>query len=42
LHTLTEDEIAGIPDGLKKVMKKVVNDEEGLRIASNLLTTKRK
>ncbi len=42
LHTLTEAEIESLPDGLKKIMTKVVNDEQGLRVASNLLTVRRK
>jgi hypothetical protein len=41
-HTLTQDEIDSLPEGLKKVMKKVVNDEEGLRVASSLVTAQRK
>ena len=42
IHQLTEAEIESIPDGLKKIMTKVVNDEQGLRVASNLLTARRK
>lgn len=42
LHTLTPDEIDSIPMGLKKIMTKVVGDEQGLRVASELLTPKAK
>ncbi len=37
VHPLTEAEIESIPMGLKKIMKKVVTDEQGLRVASDLL-----
>ncbi len=40
-HTLSEEEKDMIPSGLKKVMTKVVQDEQGLRIASNLLLGKK-
>lgn len=40
VHVLTEEEKQAIPDCLKKVMKKVVADEQGLRVASELLTRK--
>lgn len=40
IHPLTEVEIESIPDGLKKVMQKVVSDEQGLRVAAGLLTKK--
>jgi hypothetical protein len=36
-HILTEDEIAIIPDGLKKVMKKVVEDERGMRLSGSFI-----
>ena len=42
VHPLTEKEIDSIPDGLKKIMTKVVNDEQGLRILSDLLVGKKK
>jgi hypothetical protein len=42
LHLLTAAEIESLPDGLKKIMTKVVNDEQGLRVASSLLTARRK
>lgn len=40
VHPLTETEIESIPEGLKKIMKKVVNDEQGLRVAADLLIIK--
>ena len=36
--TLTTEEIKIIPKGLQKVMTKVLNDEQGLRIPGGLLT----
>jgi hypothetical protein len=41
IHPLTPSEIDTIPDGLKKIMTKVVNDEQGLRVLSNLLVGKK-
>lgn len=41
IQALSEEEITSIPDGLKKVMKKVIVDEEGLRVPSNLLVGKK-
>ena len=41
-HQLSQDEIDSLPDGIKKIMKKVVNDEDGLRVASSLLTPPKK
>lgn len=38
---LTNAEIDSIPDGLKKVMKKVLIDEDGLRVPSQLLVGKK-
>lgn len=42
IKPLSEEEAAMMPEGLKKVMKKVANDEEGLRVASSLLTLHKK
>jgi len=42
VHPLTNAEIESIPDGLRKVMTKVVNDEQGLKVPSNLLVGKKK
>ena len=41
VHPLTEAEVASIPAGLRKIMMKVVGDEEGLRVPSNLLLGKK-
>ena len=41
VQPLTETEIDSIPDGLKRIMKKVVIDEEGLRVQSVLLLGKK-
>ena len=38
IHPLTEEEKKIIPEGLKKVMKKVLADEEGMRLAGNFLS----
>ena len=38
IHTLTEEEKKIIPEGLKKVMKKVLSDEEGMRLPGNFLS----
>ncbi len=40
IHVLTDDEKQCIPDGLKKLMKKVVSDEQGLRVLTDLLKGK--
>ena len=37
-HTFTEEEKKILPEGLKKVMKKVLEDEQGIRIAGNFLS----
>lgn len=42
VNQLTPDEVDSIPMGLKKIMTKVVGDEQGLRVASELLTPKTK
>lgn len=36
-HPLTQDEIDSLPEGLKKIMKKVANSEDGLRVPTSLL-----
>lgn len=41
VQPLTDEEILSIPEGLRKVMKKVVIDEDGLRIPSQLLIGKK-
>jgi hypothetical protein len=41
VQTLTEAEVDSLPDGLKKIMKKVVVDEQGLRVQSVLLVGKK-
>jgi len=38
IHALTEEEKKIIPEGLKKVMKKVLSDEEGMRLPGNFLS----
>lgn len=38
VHSLTEQEKSSIPVALKKLMKKVVEDEKGLRISGKFLT----
>jgi hypothetical protein len=40
VQLLTQAEIESIPEGLKKIMKKVVSNEEGLRVVSDLLIIK--
>lgn len=40
-HQLTTEEAELVPDGVKKVMKKVLLDEEGLRVPSQLLVGKK-
>ena len=40
IHPLTDEEKQSIPEGLKKVMQKVVSDEEGMRVRAELLTRK--
>jgi hypothetical protein len=39
VHPLTEEEKKIVPVRLKKVMKKVLDDEQGMRIPSNLLSS---
>ncbi len=41
VQPLTQKEIDSITDGLKKVMKKVVMDEDGLRVPCQLLLGKK-
>ncbi|MFY7964477.1 MAG: hypothetical protein ACOVO1_06245 [Chitinophagaceae bacterium] len=41
IKPLNDAEIESIPDGLKKIMKKVVIDEQGLRVQSVLLVGKK-
>ena len=41
VHQLSQEQIESIPAGLKKVMKKVVLDEDGLRVPSQLLVGKK-
>ena len=38
IHPLTEEEIEQLPIGLKKVMKKVLDDEKGMRLSGNFLS----
>ncbi len=38
IHPLTEDEKKILPDGLKKLMKNVLDKEEGMRIPGNFLS----
>jgi len=38
IHLLNEAEITLLPEGLKKLMKKVVEDEKGMRISGNFLS----
>ena len=40
VHVLTETELEQLPDGLKKVMRKVVDDEKGMRLPGNFLSAK--
>jgi hypothetical protein len=40
LQPLTQAEITLIPQGLQKVMRKVLSGEEGLRVPANLLSGK--
>ncbi len=37
VELLTAEQVAALPAKLKKVMKKVVDDEEGIRLAGSLL-----
>lgn len=37
VHVLTATEIEQLPEGLKKIMKKVVEDEKGMRLSGNFL-----
>jgi len=39
VHPLTEEEKKILPVRLKKVMKKVLDDEQGMRIPTNLLSS---
>lgn len=41
IEILTEEQVLQIPDGLRKVMKKVVLDEDGLRVPTQLLIGKK-
>lgn len=41
VHVLSEEESALLPDGLKKVMRKVVEDEKGMRLPGNFLSAKK-
>jgi len=38
IHPLTEEEKEILPERLKKVMKKVLEDEQGMRIPNNFLS----
>ena len=38
IHPLTEEDKKVIPEGLKKVMKKVLDDEQGMRLSGNFLS----
>jgi hypothetical protein len=38
VHLLNEAEIAQLPEGLKKVMRKVADDEKGMRLSGNFLS----
>ena len=38
VHPLTEEEKKILPERLKKVMKKVLDDEQGMRIPNNFLS----
>ncbi len=38
VHPLTEEEKQSLPNGLKKVMKRVLDDEQGMSIAGNFLS----
>ncbi|TAH09495.1 MAG: hypothetical protein EAZ12_06505 [Sphingobacteriia bacterium] len=38
IHALNQAEMDQLPEGLKKLMKKVVDDEKGMRIAGNFLS----
>ena len=38
VKVLSEQEKKAIPDGLKKLMRKVLADEEGMRVPGNLLS----
>ncbi len=37
IHVLTEEEKKGIPAGLQKLMKRVLDTEEGIRVPANLI-----
>jgi len=38
IHPFTEEEKDILPDGLKKVMKKVLDDEKGIRLSGKFLS----
>ncbi len=40
IHELNADEQTAIPDGLQKLMQKVMNDEQSIKVATNLLKGK--
>ena len=40
IHTLNTKEQEAIPDGLQKLMHKVVSDEQSIKVATNLLKGK--
>lgn len=40
IHELNAEEQHAIPDGLQKLMQKVVNDEQSIKVATNLLKGK--
>jgi hypothetical protein len=40
IHPLTDEEVLQLPEGLKKVMKKVVEDEKGMRLSGALMGSK--
>lgn len=42
IHPLTEEEKKILPEGLKKIMKHVLDQEEGMRVAGDFLAKKQK
>ena len=38
IHPLSTEEKESLPDGLKKVMKKVLDDEQGMRLSGKFLS----
>jgi hypothetical protein len=38
VHPLTEEEKLSLPEGLKKVMKRVLDDEQGMSLSGNFLS----